>query len=87
MQIRTKRTKRTGRPNRDGRSFSDHAKRSPSISTQPRAKTGGMANAKRNYERYMTLARAAASTGEATEIENLYQHAEHYRRMMREQTA
>jgi hypothetical protein len=45
-----------------------------------------MANAKRNFERYMSLARAAASTGDATEIENLYQHAEHYLRIMSEQT-
>ena len=33
----------------------------------------------------MTLARTAESTGDATEIENLYQHAEHYLRLMREQ--
>jgi hypothetical protein len=33
----------------------------------------------------MTLARAAETTGDATEIENLYQRAEHYLRLMREQ--
>jgi hypothetical protein len=42
------------------------------------------ANAKRNYERYMELARAAISAGDAIEGENLYQHAEHYFRTMKE---
>jgi hypothetical protein len=40
---------------------------------------------KASYERYMALARAAASTGDATETENYYQHAEHYLRLMNEQ--
>ena len=40
---------------------------------------------KGSYERYMALARAAGSTGDATEIENYYQHAEHYFRLMKEQ--
>ena len=42
-------------------------------------------DAKGSYERYMALARAAGSTGDATEIENYYQHAEHYFRLMKEQ--
>jgi hypothetical protein len=33
----------------------------------------------------MALARAAESTGDATETENYYQHAEHYLRLMNEQ--
>ena len=37
------------------------------------------------YERYMALARAAGLTGDATETENYYQHAEHYFRLMKEQ--
>lgn len=60
-------------------------KRSPSKSRRPQAKPNNIANAKQNYERYMTLARNAASTGDATEIENFYQHAEHYLRLMRGQ--
>jgi hypothetical protein len=40
---------------------------------------------KARYERYMALARAAASTGDATETENYYQHAEHYLRLINEQ--
>lgn len=46
-----------------------------------------LADAKKNYERYMALARAGASTGDAIQIENYYQHAEHYLRVMREQAA
>jgi len=33
----------------------------------------------------MALARAAGSTGDASEMENYYQHAEHYFRLMNEQ--
>ena len=44
-----------------------------------------LTDAKGSYERYMALARAAGSTGDATEIENYYQHAEHYFRLMKEQ--
>lgn len=40
---------------------------------------------KARYERYMALAQAAKSTGDAVEIENYYQHAEHYFRLMKEQ--
>ena len=42
------------------------------------------ANASSKYERYTTLAKDAARRGETIEAENLYQHAEHYFRMMRE---
>lgn len=45
------------------------------------------ANAQRNYERYLALAREAALNGDAIEMENCYQHAEHYFRVMREQTS
>lgn len=84
MRTGTKRTRNTGRPNKDTRSFAGQAKRSSSKSTQPQTKTNGIANAKRSHERYMALARAAETTGDATEIENLYQRAEHYLRLMRE---
>ncbi len=42
-------------------------------------------NARNNYERYTTMAKDAARRGDTIEAENLYQHAEHYFRMMREQ--
>jgi len=60
--------------------FSDRSKRSTPRSSE----TSVLANAKRSYERYVVLARAAALTGDTIETENLYQHAEHYFRLMRE---
>ena len=39
-------------------------------------------NAKRNYERYLALARAEAQAGNPVGAENYYQHAEHYFRVM-----
>jgi hypothetical protein len=46
-------------------------------------RTPGASNNK-NHERYMALAREAAARGDTIEAENLYQHAEHYFREMRE---
>jgi hypothetical protein len=43
------------------------------------------ANARSRYESYITMARDAASRGDTIEAENLYQHAEHYFRVLREQ--
>ncbi len=44
-------------------------------------------SAQRNYERYLALAREAALSGDSVEMENCYQHAEHYYRVMRERSA
>lgn len=41
--------------------------------------------ARRNYTRYLALARAAALAGDLIESENRYQHAEHYFRLMKAQ--
>jgi hypothetical protein len=54
------------------------------VASQPN-QGNAFANAKRGYERYVALAKASSSTGDAVEIENYYQHAEHYLRLMREQ--
>ena len=43
-------------------------------------------NARRNYDRYIALAREAHLAGDIIEMENFYQHAEHYFRVMRERT-
>jgi hypothetical protein len=56
------------------------------LSVQGRPHPNGTANAQRNYERYMALAREAALSGDKVEMENCYQHAEHYFRVMRERT-
>jgi hypothetical protein len=49
---------------------------------RPRTNESGE-NAQRSYERYITLAREAASAGDVIEMENCYQHAEHFLRTMR----
>jgi uncharacterized protein DUF4167 len=43
---------------------------------------GSAGNAYRNYERYLALAREAGLSGDRVEMENWYQHAEHYFRVM-----
>jgi hypothetical protein len=40
-------------------------------------------NARQNYERYLARARQAQLSGDVIEMENCYQHAEHYLRVMR----
>jgi hypothetical protein len=50
---------------------------------RPRAlRTPGGVNARQQYERYLARAREAQLAGEAIEMENCYQHAEHYSRVM-----
>ena len=39
-------------------------------------------NPQKSYQRYVNLAREAASIGDMIEMENCYQHAEHYFRML-----
>jgi hypothetical protein len=43
----------------------------------------GAGNARQQYERYLTRARDAQLSGDAVEMENCYQHAEHYFRVMK----
>lgn len=52
-----------------------------------RSGSNGSANPKTSFDRYMALARAAASSGDVIESENYYQHAEHYFRVMKEKAA
>ena len=40
-------------------------------------------NARQKYESYLARARQAEVAGDAVEMENCYQHAEHYWRVMR----
>jgi hypothetical protein len=42
----------------------------------------GVQTARKNYERYMELARAEALAGNTVGAENYFQHAEHYFRAM-----
>lgn len=80
MQNGTRRSSRTRLDNRGAGSSSNRLKAAASL----RNPGNGPANAKRHYERYMALARAATLTGDIVETENCYQHAEHYFRLMRE---
>jgi Domain of unknown function (DUF4167) len=59
------------------------ANRSGSSSAQRRP--ANSANAKRSYEKYVTLARAAALSGDVVETENYYKHTEHYFRLMKDE--
>ena len=49
-----------------------------------RPESTGSQSAQRNYERYLALAREAALKGDTIEMQNCYQHAEHYFRVMKE---
>jgi len=71
----------TRQHDRTGGSYSRRSHRPTPTPNQ----ANGFGNAKKSYERYITFARAAASNGDAIEAENLYQHAEHYFRLMMEQ--
>ena len=53
------------------------------VEPQQRLK-GHARNALRSYERYLELARGAASVGDEVGMENYYQHAEHFFRIMRQ---
>jgi Domain of unknown function (DUF4167) len=46
-----------------------------------------IADAKRQYERYLALARTALLNGDDVEAQNCYQHAEHFFRTMMGQDA
>jgi hypothetical protein len=45
------------------------------------------ARAQKSYDNYVRLARDAAATGDTVEMENCYQHAEHFFRVMKELAA
>ena len=82
MQNDTKRSMRTRRHGPATGPFSVRSKASERELSRPVGVR--FTDAKGSYERFIALARAAGSTGDATEIENYYQHAEHYFRLMKE---
>jgi hypothetical protein len=69
-------------PRRDASNRSPRRQSSPPASMTSRANKLG--SAKASHDRYVVLAHAAASAGDQIEAENLFQHAEHYFRMMRQ---
>jgi hypothetical protein len=52
-----------------------------------RRRCDASANPQKSFERYVTLARAAAASGDTIETERHFQHAEHYFRLMNKNTA
>jgi hypothetical protein len=61
----------------------------PTTHTTPRSAStpnpsDKLGKARRSHERYLALAHAALTAGDRIEAENMYQHAEHYFRLMRE---
>lgn len=48
---------------------------------------GGDGDAKRKFARYVELAKAAASSGDAVESEKYYQYADHFLRLMKDRPA
>jgi Domain of unknown function (DUF4167) len=65
---------------RPAASFAPRQKRWIPSAARPEPK--GSHNARRNYERYVMLAQAAAQAGDTIGAESYYQHAEHYFRSM-----
>jgi hypothetical protein len=68
-----------GNPNNPNRPRGPHRQQTFD-SNGPGVKIRG--NAYQVFERYIAMAREAASTGDRVAAENLYQHAEHYYRIM-----
>ncbi|MGE0765734.1 MAG: DUF4167 domain-containing protein [Hyphomicrobiaceae bacterium] len=63
-----------------------HNSRSSRLATRCRPElisTNNFAEAKKRHERYLELAQASARLDDHVATENLYQHAEHYFRVMK----
>jgi Domain of unknown function (DUF4167) len=81
QQFRTNRSHNGSRPQ-----FHRSANQRPPGIRPPGEGRHAAQNARNNYERYTTMAKDAARRGDGVQAENFYQHAEHYFRLMREQT-
>jgi len=79
-----KKTTRRGDRTRKTRSVDpSKAKRSRTNGSRSNSST----QPKVSFDRYIALAHAAATAGNAIEAENYYQHAEHYFRLMKQRSA
>lgn len=65
-----------------GTSMNTNIKRLPPQRQAARG-TPTAGNARQQYERYLVRAREAQFAGDAIEMENCYQHADHYFRLLR----
>jgi hypothetical protein len=66
----------------EGDSMNTAMRRTSQQRQMPRRSPNG-GNARQHYERYLARAREAQLAGDVVEMENCYQHAEHYLRVMR----
>jgi hypothetical protein len=74
---------KSNRRRRQNRSVVSSAGRSQrGTSNAGRHESKGSLNAQRNYEQYLSLARAQAQAGDTIGAETYYQYAEHYFRSM-----
>ena len=78
--MRSGRKPPAARQHRSSAPFAAQAKRW--ISAAPRREQKSFQDLKKNYDRYLALARAEAQNGNSIAAENYYQHAEHYLRSM-----
>ena len=71
-------------PNNARQRGNNNRRAGPPRPPEPNQRGGrSLADAKRQYERYLALARAATLDGDVVEAQNFYQHAEHFFRTMR----
>lgn len=73
------------RQQRDQRRYGSHPPRLAELPYQ--RGRNALADAKRQYQRYLALADAAILNGDTVEAQNCYQHAEHFFRTMTERDA
>jgi len=78
------RTARRPRPNGSKSRSSDGRSNRSTPSTGSEYRPPSLPESKRSYEQSMSLAQAAAVTGDVIETEMHYQRAEHFLRLMRE---
>ena len=62
--------------------FTDPKRVTSSITTSGPALSDNYGQAKKRLERYLELARASERVGDHVATESLYQHAEHYNRLV-----
>jgi hypothetical protein len=70
------------KPNMSARQPKPAARSKRWTSSAARPEPIGPQNARRNYERYLALARTEAQIGNTVGAENYYQYADHYFRSM-----
>jgi hypothetical protein len=71
------------RPSRNGKGRNGSSRHSGAGGRRNNSNnTINLSSAKSNYEKYITKAKEAKSSGDRVSAENLFQHAEHYKRLI-----